>query len=110
MPLVISNLDDVDDDEVVVETARRHRWTLTPRERAQVKRRVMKLAMNGETEQVQLAAARLIVDMAAHDQDDQHHLEGQKVNLTATISKAPDEEAAELLAEMRRGDLKPRAN
>lgn len=51
-----------------------------------------------------------LAEINAQNMKDQHHLEGQKVNLGVTMNKPPDEEARELLAEMRRGDLKPRAN
>lgn len=52
--------------------------------------------------------ARVFDTFNASDQKDMHHLEGQKVNLTATINKPPDEEAAELLAEMRSRKLSGR--
>lgn len=99
----------VDPPSKEVETAYRHRWTLTPEERARVKRRMLTIVEKPDDDS-SIAAARVVVAMMAHDQDDAHHLEGSKVNIAATISKAPDVEAAELVAELRRGDLTPRAN
>jgi hypothetical protein len=82
-----------------IETAYRHRWKLSPVDRARVKRRMLSIVEKPDDD-LSIAAARIVVSMMAHDQDDQHHLEGQKVNLTATIQKAPDEEARDLRAEL----------
>lgn len=64
-----------------VGTAWRHRWNMTPAERRKVKNRMMQLATVHDDERTNVAAAKILVEMAARDQDDQHHVEGSRVTL-----------------------------
>jgi hypothetical protein len=64
-----------------VGTAWRHRWNLTPAERGRVKRRMLQLATVSEDERTNVAASKILVEMAARDQDDVHHIEGSRVTL-----------------------------
>lgn len=103
---------------------RRLRWGLTREDRATIKAALMEAITVGRPEtdeegnvtyrkpgpRTLATLTKALAELNKQDQADVHHLEGSKVNIAATVSKAPDEEAAELLAEMRRGDLKPRAN
>ncbi len=92
--------------------ASRLRWGVDDATRAEAVK-ALRSIVNGEVKagpRTRMQAIRTLAELNKQDQADVHHLEGSKVNIAATVSKAPDEEAAELLAEMRRGDLKPRAN
>lgn len=89
----------------------RLRWGVTPEMRQKVLEKLGEALDNPKVKtRTRVTVIRCISELNRQDQADQHHLEGQKVNLTATISKAPDVEAMELVAEFRRGDLTPRAN
>lgn len=90
MALSVSQVDRIDEPEaepvageiVELESRARARWSITPAERAELKRRVLKLAHAGDTEFIQLKAIQLLRDMAKDDQDDQHHLEGSRLAVT----------------------------
>lgn len=98
----------------------RLRWGVTAEERAVIRSALMRAIEHGRDmpdgsvrkpgPRTLVTLARCMAELNRQDQADVHHLEGQKVNLTATISKPADEEAADLLAEMRRRDMTPRAN
>lgn len=107
MPLSVQSFDDkpaapiAQVEELEVENAHRHRWSLTPRERSQAKRRMIHLTMNGSTEMIQIAATRVLVEMASRDQDDVHHLEGQRLTVEQVDNRPPQMRIAEVLAQVK---------
>jgi len=91
----------------------RARWNIDKELRERLKRAIVRLLKSVEDAQENRPrtlqrVTRMLLAMHEQDMQDQRHLEGQRVNLTTTVVKAPDEEAKELLDQMRRRDVAPR--